>query len=237
MVIHICLTCPNIAFHTVLDDIYQERQRDSSLLREVSDKMVCLACRCTFTNREDQVFPGFVLNPFLNAVHGSWHRHLGHNYFLWYVRWNTTSLIGIVSIWNKRCWERRQSQSKSLRRRLERVRKSSILHIYGGFSRKAVKGCLRWVVWLQETCQVSQDRSLIPRKVLTATTSLRQIMRLHLKAVKVQAGPPPRSFSRTQQDSICQCIAASCRASLLRYEYSTVPSVPTELYLIFFCCS
>lgn len=93
MVIHICLTCPNIAFRTVLDDIYQERQRDSSLLREVSDKMVCLACRCTFTNREDQVFPGFVLNPFLNAV--SWHRH---NYFLWYVRWNITRSIGIVSI-------------------------------------------------------------------------------------------------------------------------------------------
>lgn len=81
MVIHICLTRPNTAFRTVLDDIYQERQRDSSLLREVSDKMVCLACRCTFTNREDQVFPGFVLNPFLNAMHGCWHRHLGNFFF------------------------------------------------------------------------------------------------------------------------------------------------------------
>lgn len=60
MVIHICLTCPNIAFRTVLDGVYQDGQRDSSPFRQVSDKMVCLACRCTFTNREDQVFPGFV---------------------------------------------------------------------------------------------------------------------------------------------------------------------------------
>lgn len=88
-------------------------------------------------------------------------------------------------------------------------------------------------IW-KATCQVSQDQSLIARKVLTATTSLQQIMRLGLKAAEVRAGPPPRSFSRTQQDSICQCIAASCRANLLRYEYSTVPSVLTELYLIFF---
>lgn len=60
--IHICLMCPNIAFPTALVDLNQERQWDSSLVREVSDKMVCLACRCTFTNREDQVIPGFVFN-------------------------------------------------------------------------------------------------------------------------------------------------------------------------------
>lgn len=56
LVIHICLTCPNITFTTALVDLNQERQWDSSLVREVSDKMVCLACRCTFTNREDQVY-------------------------------------------------------------------------------------------------------------------------------------------------------------------------------------
>lgn len=152
MVIHICLTRPNTAFRTVLDDIYQERQRDSSLLREVSDKMVCLACRCTFTNREDQVFPGFVLNPFLNAMHGCWHRHLGNFFFFWYVRWNTTSSTGIVSIWNKRCWEHHRSPPKSLRKRLERVRSSSFVHMYGVFSRKAAKGCLR--CW--NSCLISQ---------------------------------------------------------------------------------
>lgn len=62
---------------------------------------------------------------------------------------------------------------------------------------------------------------------MTAATSTRQIMRLGLKAVKERAGLPPRSFSRTQQDSICQCIAASCRANLLRYEYTTLPSALT----------
>uniref|UniRef100_UPI0037E9123F tRNA endonuclease ANKZF1 isoform X1 n=2 Tax=Semicossyphus pulcher TaxID=241346 RepID=UPI0037E9123F len=31
------------------------RQRESSLVREVSDKMVCSACRCTFNNREEQM--------------------------------------------------------------------------------------------------------------------------------------------------------------------------------------
>ncbi|XP_070693907.1 tRNA endonuclease ANKZF1 [Pempheris klunzingeri] len=32
-----------------------ERQQDSSLVCEVSDKMVCSACRCPFTSREDQM--------------------------------------------------------------------------------------------------------------------------------------------------------------------------------------
>ncbi|XP_029966992.1 ankyrin repeat and zinc finger domain-containing protein 1 isoform X2 [Salarias fasciatus] len=31
-----------------------DRQRDSSLVREVSDKMVCSACKCPFINREEQ---------------------------------------------------------------------------------------------------------------------------------------------------------------------------------------
>lgn len=87
---------------------------------------------------------------------------------------------------------------------------------------------------LQETCQVSQDRSLIPRKALTATASMRQVMRPGLEAVKLRGGPPPRSFCRIPWDSICQCTAASCRANLLRYEYTAVPSELTELYLIFF---
>lgn len=127
----------------VLDDLNQEKQRDSSLGREVSDKMVCLACRCTFNHREDQVFQGFVFNPFRNAMHGSWHRHLGPNYFLWYVRWNTTSSTGIVSIWSKRFWELRRSQPESLRRRLERVRKSRLL---AGKRQKAVWD-VKAVVW------------------------------------------------------------------------------------------
>lgn len=41
-----------MSFHTELED---DRQRESSLVREVSDKMVCSACRCTFNNREEQV--------------------------------------------------------------------------------------------------------------------------------------------------------------------------------------
>ncbi|KAM9347740.1 tRNA endonuclease ANKZF1 [Symphorus nematophorus] len=32
-----------------------DRQRESSLVREVSDKMVCSACRCPFNNREEQM--------------------------------------------------------------------------------------------------------------------------------------------------------------------------------------
>uniref|UniRef100_A0A8C3AJS1 Ankyrin repeat and zinc finger peptidyl tRNA hydrolase 1 n=1 Tax=Cyclopterus lumpus TaxID=8103 RepID=A0A8C3AJS1_CYCLU len=32
-----------------------DRQRESSLVREVSDKMVCSACRCTFVSREEQM--------------------------------------------------------------------------------------------------------------------------------------------------------------------------------------
>lgn len=32
-----------------------DRQRESSLVREVSDKMVCSACRCSFNNREEQM--------------------------------------------------------------------------------------------------------------------------------------------------------------------------------------
>ncbi|XP_040913382.1 ankyrin repeat and zinc finger domain-containing protein 1 [Toxotes jaculatrix] len=32
-----------------------DRQRECSLAREVSDKMVCLACRCPFINREEQM--------------------------------------------------------------------------------------------------------------------------------------------------------------------------------------
>ncbi|XP_049905045.1 ankyrin repeat and zinc finger domain-containing protein 1 isoform X1 [Epinephelus moara] len=32
-----------------------ERQRESSLVREVSDKMVCSACKCPFISREDQM--------------------------------------------------------------------------------------------------------------------------------------------------------------------------------------
>lgn len=31
------------------------REGESSLVREVSEKMVCSACRCPFTNREEQV--------------------------------------------------------------------------------------------------------------------------------------------------------------------------------------
>ncbi|CAJ1079249.1 ankyrin repeat and zinc finger domain-containing protein 1 isoform X2 [Xyrichtys novacula] len=39
-----------------LEDKSQEddRKRESSLLREVSDKMICSACRCPFNNREEQ---------------------------------------------------------------------------------------------------------------------------------------------------------------------------------------
>ncbi|CAG09306.1 unnamed protein product [Tetraodon nigroviridis] len=47
--------CNQATAPAVVDDTNQERQRDSSFLGEVSDKMVCLACRCTFTNREDQM--------------------------------------------------------------------------------------------------------------------------------------------------------------------------------------
>ncbi|XP_029698232.1 ankyrin repeat and zinc finger domain-containing protein 1 isoform X1 [Takifugu rubripes] len=47
--------CNTATVPAVPKAIQHERQRESSLLREVSDKMVCLACRCTFTNREDQV--------------------------------------------------------------------------------------------------------------------------------------------------------------------------------------
>ncbi|XP_053184725.1 ankyrin repeat and zinc finger domain-containing protein 1 isoform X2 [Scomber japonicus] len=45
------------AFNTGLEDKYPEddRQRESSLVKEVSDKMVCSACRCSFTNREEQM--------------------------------------------------------------------------------------------------------------------------------------------------------------------------------------
>lgn len=32
-----------------------DRQRECSLVRDVSDKMICSACRCTFTNRDEQV--------------------------------------------------------------------------------------------------------------------------------------------------------------------------------------
>ncbi|XP_059198970.1 tRNA endonuclease ANKZF1 isoform X2 [Centropristis striata] len=32
-----------------------DRQRESSLIREVSDKMVCSACKCLFTSREEQM--------------------------------------------------------------------------------------------------------------------------------------------------------------------------------------
>uniref|UniRef100_A0A673CHL4 VLRF1 domain-containing protein n=1 Tax=Sphaeramia orbicularis TaxID=375764 RepID=A0A673CHL4_9TELE len=32
-----------------------DRQRDVSLVREVSDKMTCSACKCSFTNREEQM--------------------------------------------------------------------------------------------------------------------------------------------------------------------------------------
>ncbi|XP_074551064.1 tRNA endonuclease ANKZF1 isoform X2 [Halichoeres trimaculatus] len=32
-----------------------ERQREPSLVREVSDKMICSACRCSFTNRDEQM--------------------------------------------------------------------------------------------------------------------------------------------------------------------------------------
>ncbi|XP_034549721.1 ankyrin repeat and zinc finger domain-containing protein 1 [Notolabrus celidotus] len=32
-----------------------DRQRESSLVREVSDKMICSACRCPFNNREEQM--------------------------------------------------------------------------------------------------------------------------------------------------------------------------------------
>ncbi|TNN84472.1 Ankyrin repeat and zinc finger domain-containing protein 1 [Liparis tanakae] len=41
----------------VLEDKSPEddRQRESSLVREVSDKMVCSACRCTFVSREEQM--------------------------------------------------------------------------------------------------------------------------------------------------------------------------------------
>lgn len=55
------------AFHTVLDAMHHEGQREFSLLREVPDKMECLACRCTFTNREDQVFSSFVSKSFINV--------------------------------------------------------------------------------------------------------------------------------------------------------------------------
>lgn len=49
--------CPCILFHIELDNKSQEddRQREPSLVSEVSDKMVCSACRCPFNNREDQV--------------------------------------------------------------------------------------------------------------------------------------------------------------------------------------
>lgn len=60
LVIHILMCVNNVVYHTVPKAIQHERKRESSLLREVSDKMVCLACRCTFTNREDQVFLRFV---------------------------------------------------------------------------------------------------------------------------------------------------------------------------------
>ncbi|KAM7407559.1 hypothetical protein PAMA_003332 [Pampus argenteus] len=45
------------AFHTGLEDesLQDDRQREGSLVREVSDKMVCSACRCTFINREEQM--------------------------------------------------------------------------------------------------------------------------------------------------------------------------------------
>ncbi|XP_042350283.1 ankyrin repeat and zinc finger domain-containing protein 1 isoform X1 [Plectropomus leopardus] len=33
----------------------EDRQRESSLVREVSDKMVCSACKCVFINREEQM--------------------------------------------------------------------------------------------------------------------------------------------------------------------------------------
>lgn len=32
-----------------------DRQRECSLVRDVSDKMICSACRCTFTNRDEQM--------------------------------------------------------------------------------------------------------------------------------------------------------------------------------------
>ncbi|XP_030284903.1 ankyrin repeat and zinc finger domain-containing protein 1 [Sparus aurata] len=37
------------------EELEDDRQRESSLVREVSDKMVCSACRCTFNNREEQM--------------------------------------------------------------------------------------------------------------------------------------------------------------------------------------
>lgn len=44
-------------FHIELDSKSQEddRQWEPSLVIEVSDKMVCSACRCPFNNREEQV--------------------------------------------------------------------------------------------------------------------------------------------------------------------------------------
>ncbi|KAG7501965.1 ankyrin repeat and zinc finger domain-containing protein 1 isoform X1 [Solea senegalensis] len=43
--------------HTVLEDKHVEcdRQRECNLAKEVSDKMVCSACRCPFINREEQM--------------------------------------------------------------------------------------------------------------------------------------------------------------------------------------
>lgn len=63
------------AFDTVMDAMHHEGQREFSLLREVPDKMECLACRCTFTNREDQVFSSFVSNSFINVRHRRWRCH------------------------------------------------------------------------------------------------------------------------------------------------------------------
>lgn len=190
--------------------------------------MVCLACRCSFTNREDQVFPGFVFKSISKS--STWELafplvcQMEHYKLDWH-RFNLKQKMLGASPVSAEEFEKKTGAGEE---------KQHSAHFWGlqQESSQRLCGMLEQlfdfpVFNLQETCQVSQDRSLI-------ATSLRQIMRLCVKAMKGRAGPPPRSFSRTQQDSICQCIAASCRTNLLRYEDGTVPSVLTELNLLFF---
>ena len=141
---------PCMSFHTELEDKSPEddRQRESSLAREVSDKMVCSACRCSFNNREEQVSKDLWVVFVQSAWVVTWVTHvLSFNR-----RWSTTSSTGTASTWDRRCRGRRRWQLRSLRGRQELVRKTTgVLHT-------SVRDLSSWLIF---SCWSTGDMSSI----------------------------------------------------------------------------
>lgn len=133
---------PCISFHIESEDKSPEddSQRESSLVREVSGKMVCSACRCTFSNREEQVTTELQTSDVLKTAlyHGFFFSFEQNMFCLLNFRWSTTRSTGIGSTWDWRFRECHQSQLRSLRGRLELV---SPTHVWETF--KAAIGCWR----------------------------------------------------------------------------------------------